>query len=39
MQREPPPFIWAAPDEKNILTCTLVFLSLKKLCMCSFLEL
>jgi len=21
MQREPPPFIWAAPDEKNILTC------------------
>ena len=23
MQREPPPFIWAAPDEKNILNCTL----------------
>lgn len=21
MQRDPPPFIWAAPDEKNILTC------------------
>ena len=21
MQKEPPPFIWAAPDEKNILTC------------------
>ena len=21
MQREPPPFVWAAPDEKNILTC------------------
>jgi ubiquitin-conjugating enzyme E2 J2 len=20
MQKEPPPFIWAAPDEKNILT-------------------
>ena len=22
MQKEPPPFVWAAPDEKNILTCT-----------------
>ena len=22
MQREPPPFVWAVPDEKNILTCT-----------------
>jgi hypothetical protein len=21
MQKEPPPFVWAAPDEKNILTC------------------
>ena len=21
MQTEPPPFIWAVPDEKNILTC------------------
>ncbi|KAJ7230359.1 UBC-like protein [Mycena pura] len=21
MQREPPPFVWAAPDEKNILLC------------------
>ncbi|KAI0031443.1 ubiquitin-conjugating enzyme/RWD-like protein [Vararia minispora EC-137] len=21
MQKEPPPFIWAAPDEKDILTC------------------
>ena len=21
MQRDPPPFVWAAPDEKNILTC------------------
>ena len=21
MQREPPPFVWAVPDEKNILTC------------------
>jgi hypothetical protein len=21
MQNEPPPFIWAVPDEKNILTC------------------
>lgn len=21
MQRDPPPFIWAAPDEKNILNC------------------
>lgn len=24
MQREPPPFVWAAPDEKDILTCTLI---------------
>lgn len=23
MQREPPPFVWAAPDEKDILSCTL----------------
>ena len=22
MQKEPPPFVWAVPDEKNILTCT-----------------
>ncbi|KIY52348.1 UBC-like protein, partial [Fistulina hepatica ATCC 64428] len=22
MQREPPPFVWAVPDEKNILICT-----------------
>lgn len=21
MQREPPPFVWALPDEKNILAC------------------
>lgn len=21
MQKEPPPFVWAAPDEKNILNC------------------
>ena len=21
MQREPPPFVWAAPEEKDILTC------------------
>jgi hypothetical protein len=21
MQKEPPPFVWAVPDEKNILTC------------------
>ena len=21
MQKEPPPFVWAAPDEKDILTC------------------
>lgn len=21
MQREPPPFVWAVPDEKNILVC------------------
>lgn len=21
MQKEPPPFVWAAPDEKNILHC------------------
>ena len=25
MQKEPPPFIWAVPDEKNILTCTSFF--------------
>lgn len=24
MQREPPPFVWAVPDEKNILTCELL---------------
>lgn len=24
MQREPPPFVWAAPDEKDILTCALI---------------
>lgn len=24
MQKEPPPFVWAVPDEKNILTCELV---------------
>jgi len=23
MQREPPPFVWAAPDEKDILICAL----------------
>lgn len=27
MQKEPPPFVWAAPDEKNILTCELCGLS------------
>lgn len=21
MRKEPPPFVWAAPDEKDILTC------------------
>lgn len=21
MQRDPPPFVWAVPDEKNILNC------------------
>jgi hypothetical protein len=21
MQKEPPPFVWAVPDEKDILTC------------------
>ena len=26
MQREPPPFVWACPDEKNILTCKHRFL-------------
>jgi len=31
MQREPPPFIWAAPDEKNILNCTLCCLNLSRL--------
>lgn len=25
MQKEPPPFVWAAPDEKDILTCALSF--------------
>lgn len=24
MQKEPPPFVWAVPDEKNILTCAFV---------------
>jgi hypothetical protein len=23
MQKEPPPFVWAAPDEKDILICAL----------------
>lgn len=27
MQKEPPPFIWAVPDEKNILTCAYQSLS------------
>jgi ubiquitin-conjugating enzyme E2 J2 len=26
MQREPPPFVWAIPDEKNILTCEFLLL-------------
>ena len=26
MQKEPPPFIWAIPDEKNILMCMLISL-------------
>jgi hypothetical protein len=25
MQKEPPPFVWAVPDEKNILTCALEY--------------
>ena len=25
MQKEPPPFVWAAPDEKDILTCAPAF--------------
>ena len=25
MQKEPPPFVWAAPDEKDILTCAPIF--------------
>jgi len=25
MQKEPPPFVWAAPDEKDILTCASSF--------------
>ena len=25
MQKEPPPFVWAAPDEKDILTCAFTF--------------
>jgi hypothetical protein len=24
MQNDPPPFVWAVPDEKNILTCELI---------------
>lgn len=24
MQRSPPPFIWASPEEKNILDCELM---------------
>jgi ubiquitin-conjugating enzyme E2 J2 len=27
MQKEPPPFVWAAPDEKDILICALTPLS------------
>jgi hypothetical protein len=27
MQKEPPPFVWAAPDEKDILTCALTSLT------------
>jgi hypothetical protein len=23
MQKEPPPFVWASPDEKDILICAL----------------
>ena len=26
MQKEPPPFVWAIPDEKNILTCECAYL-------------
>jgi len=25
MQKEPPPFVWAAPDEKDMLTCAFSF--------------
>ncbi|KAJ7280583.1 ubiquitin-conjugating enzyme/RWD-like protein [Mycena rebaudengoi] len=25
VQKEPPPFVWAAPDEMNILTCASAF--------------
>jgi hypothetical protein len=25
MRKEPPPFVWAAPDEKDILTCASSF--------------
>jgi hypothetical protein len=27
MQKEPPPFVWAAPEEKNILHCEYALLS------------
>lgn len=32
MQREPPPFVWAAPDEKNILTCEYLHLFSRETC-------
>lgn len=35
MQREPPPFVWAVPDEKNILICEFIDVSLSTLALTS----
>jgi hypothetical protein len=36
MQKSPPPFIWACPEEKNILDCMSGPDPLLELCPCSF---
>lgn len=36
MQKEPPPFVWAAPDEKDILTCALSIFHVMKLALIPF---
>jgi hypothetical protein len=33
MQKEPPPFVYAAPDEKNILTCQYLSLPFSESCL------